>query len=233
MSGKTILYADGSSLGNPGPGGWGVVALLPGGIVRELGGASAHTTNNRMELTAAIEGLRAFLSEGAVEVRTDSSYLINGATKWLRGWEQKGWITATKKPVENRELWEEISALLQRGEVDFKYVPGHQGIEGNERADEIARGFAGKEKIHLYQGQLSIYPKNLELPAGTPTDKKANKKNAPAYSYLSMVDGVIKKHATWALCEARVRGVRGARFRKTYSPEDEAAIIAEWRRDSH
>lgn len=211
-----------------------MVALLPGGIVRELGGASAHTTNNRMELTAAIEGLRVFLGEGAVEVRTDSSYLINGATKWLKGWEQKGWITATKKPVENRELWEEISALLRQGEVDFKYVPGHQGIEGNERADEIARRFAGKEKVHLYQGPLSIYPKNLELPVGTLATKKANKnkKNVPAYSYLSMVDGQIKKHATWVECEARVRGVRGARFRKSYSLEDEAAIIAEWQRGS-
>ncbi|MCE9643771.1 ribonuclease HI [Candidatus Parcubacteria bacterium] len=223
---KIILYADGSSLGNPGPGGWGVVALLPGGTVRELGGGVPHTTNNRMELTAAIEGLNAFLKEGPVEVRTDSSYVINGATKWLKGWERNGWITSAKKPVENREFWEALSALLKEGEVTFKYVPGHQGVEGNERADAIARGFAGKETIHLYQGPLSIYSVDLAKPMG-PLVKK---KSGPAYSYLSMVKGVIEKHRTWAECEARVRGVPGARFRKAHSPEDEASVIKEWKR---
>jgi len=223
---KILLYADGSSIGNPGPGGWGVVALLPGNEVRERGGGAAHTTNNKMELTAAIEGLSAFLPQGSVEVRTDSSYLINGATKWIKGWEQKGWITTAKKPVENRELWEALAVLLRQGDVSFKYVPGHQGVPGNERADAIAQGFARKEDVTLYSGPLSAYGIDLLSPLG-PLEKR---KSGTAYSYLSMTEGRIEKHRTWAECESRVRGVKGARFRKTFSPEDEARVIAEWQR---
>src|SRR5258708_6399549 len=220
-----ILYADGSSLGNPGPGGWGVVALLSLSEVEELGGAHPHTTNNRMELTAAIEALREFLPQSMpIEIRTDSSYLINGATKWIHGWEKNGWITTTKKPVENKPLWEDLSALLKQGTVTFTHVPGHQGVPGNERADEIAQGMAGGEDITLYRGSYENY--GIDLLRTPPPGR--SKRSAP-YAYLSMVNGIIERHATWEECLKRVKGVSGAAYCKVFSPEEEREVVTEWK----
>lgn len=202
-----------------------MVGVTPEGVVQELGGRKDHTTNNRMEMMAAIEGLRTFLPQGVTEVRTDSSYLINGATKWLHGWKRNGWQTSAKKSVENQDLWLEISALLERGKASFVYVPGHQGVPGNERADAIARESAAGERVRLYHGPLSSYEVDILRPLGATSKKK----NGKVYSYVSLVDGAIEKHTSWKACEARVRGAKGARFRKTHSPEDEASVIKEWR----
>ena len=136
-----LMYTDGACLGNPGPGGWGVRILYPDGSVRELGGREASTTNNRMELQGALAALRAVEPEAAATVYSDSQYVINGLTKWLPGWKRKGWVTATRAPVKNRDLWKLLDAA-DPGRLKWRHVRGHSGDPDNDRADEIARGFA-------------------------------------------------------------------------------------------
>jgi ribonuclease HI len=147
----SCVYTDGACSGNPGPGGWGVVVFFNDRSVEELGGRSAATTNNRMEIQAAIAALQYFIDRrrsDPCEIHTDSEYLIKGITQWLRGWKQKGWKTAAGKPVLNQDLWEELDKAstqvkLQTGQaVRWQHVRGHSGNPGNERCDEIARGFA-------------------------------------------------------------------------------------------
>ncbi len=140
---KLIAYTDGACSGNPGPGGWGVLLRAMNGdeIVkeREISGGEAETTNNRMELQAAIAALSALEKPSAITVITDSVYLKDGITKWIYGWKSRGWKTADKKPVKNLDLWEQIDALNQRHEVTWEWIKGHAGHEGNERADALAR----------------------------------------------------------------------------------------------
>ncbi|MCY4408375.1 MAG: ribonuclease HI [Rhodospirillaceae bacterium] len=132
------IYTDGACSGNPGPGGWGAV-LLYGEHRREISGASADTTNNRMELTAAIRALEALKRPTDVALYTDSTYVKDGITRWLPGWKAKGWRTASKAPVKNRDLWEALDALVQRHDVSWHWVRGHAGNLENERADTLAR----------------------------------------------------------------------------------------------
>ena len=132
------IYTDGACSGNPGPGGWGAV-LLYGEHRREISGASADTTNNRMELTAAIRALEALKRPTDVALYTDSTYVKDGITRWLPGWKAKGWRTASKSPVKNRDLWEALDALTQRHDVTWHWVKGHAGDPENERADTLAR----------------------------------------------------------------------------------------------
>ena len=132
------IYTDGACSGNPGPGGWGAV-LLYGEHRREISGASADTTNNRMELTAAIRALEALKRRTDVALYTDSTYVKDGITRWLPGWKAKGWRTASKAPVKNRDLWEALDALVQRHDVSWHWVRGHAGNLENERADTLAR----------------------------------------------------------------------------------------------
>jgi ribonuclease HI len=139
MSGtQTVeLFTDGACRGNPGPGGWGALLRFKG-TERELYGYEPETTNNRMELTAAIRGLEALKRPCSVDLTTDSEYLRKGVTEWMAQWKRRGWRTAAKKPVANRDLWEELDALLQKHEVRFHWIRGHTGHEGNERADSLA-----------------------------------------------------------------------------------------------
>ena len=132
------IYTDGACSGNPGPGGWGAV-LLYGEHRREISGASADTTNNRMELTAAIRALEALKRPTDVALYTDSTYVKDGITRWLPGWKARGWRTASKSPVKNRDLWETLEALVQRHDVSWHWVRGHAGNAENERADTLAR----------------------------------------------------------------------------------------------
>ncbi len=131
------IYTDGACSGNPGPGGWGVI-LQSGDAVKELCGGEPATTNNRMELMAAIEALRALTRPSVVELHTDSTYVRNGITKWIHNWKRNGWRTASRKPVKNAELWQQLETECERHEVDWRWVKGHAGHEGNERADELA-----------------------------------------------------------------------------------------------
>ena len=131
------LFTDGACRGNPGPGGWGAL-LCFGEHEKELYGAEAATTNNRMELMAAIEGLRALKERCAVTLTTDSTYVMKGITEWLEGWKRKGWKTASRKPVANADLWLRLDEQNQRHEVTWAWVKGHSGHAGNERADALA-----------------------------------------------------------------------------------------------
>lgn len=132
------IHTDGACSGNPGPGGWGAV-LRWRGEVKELSGFEPATTNNRMELIAAIEALDALKRPMTVRLVTDSNYLRDGITKWLASWKARGWRTADKKPVKNQDLWERLEAALHRHQVAWHWVRGHAGHADNERADELAR----------------------------------------------------------------------------------------------
>ncbi|NED98774.1 ribonuclease HI [Phytoactinopolyspora halotolerans] len=132
------IYTDGACRGNPGPGGWGAV-LQYGKHRKELfGGEPGDTTNNRMELMAAIQALMALTRPAVVRIHTDSSYLRNGITRWLAGWQRNGWMTAEKKPVRNADLWRQLEGAASRHQVEWLWVKGHAGNPGNERADELA-----------------------------------------------------------------------------------------------
>jgi ribonuclease HI len=138
-SAKTIdIYTDGACSGNPGPGGWGSV-LLWGDHRRELSGGDADTTNNRMEMLAVIRALEALKKPSEVRLFTDSAYVMKGITEWLPQWKRRNWLTASKQPVKNVELWQQLEAALQPHEVKWHWVKGHSGVPENERADELAR----------------------------------------------------------------------------------------------
>jgi ribonuclease HI len=132
------IHTDGACSGNPGPGGWGAV-LVWRERVRELSGFAPQTTNNRMELQAAIEALEALRRPMRVRLVTDSNYLRHGITEWLPAWKARGWRTADKKPVKNQDLWQRLEAALARHEVEWSWIRGHAGDPGNERADQLAR----------------------------------------------------------------------------------------------
>ncbi len=131
------IYTDGACRGNPGPGGWAATLSL-GEHFRELSGAEAATTNNRMELTAVIEALSALKRESRVRVFTDSEYVRRGITEWLKAWKARDWRTADKKPVKNRDLWEQLDAVAARHDIEWRWVKGHSGVPGNERVDALA-----------------------------------------------------------------------------------------------
>lgn len=138
MSKSIDIWTDGACSGNPGPGGWGAI-LRHGETEKELSGAEADTTNNRMELMAAIAALEALKRDAHVRLHTDSKYVMDGVTKWIHGWKKNGWKTAAKKPVKNDDLWRRLDAARARHEVEWRWVKGHAGDEMNERADALAR----------------------------------------------------------------------------------------------
>ena len=131
------IWTDGSCSGNPGPVGWGAL-LVSGEDEKELFGVQENTTNNQMELKAAIEALNALKAPSKVILHTDSTYVKDGLTKWIHGWKKNGWKTAAKKPVKNKEYWQALDAACQRHDITWKWVKGHAGDPGNERADELA-----------------------------------------------------------------------------------------------
>jgi ribonuclease HI len=137
-AGRLTIYTDGACSGNPGPGGWGAI-LMFGEHRKELKGGERDTTNNRMELLAAIESLEALKRPSTVDLFTDSAYVKNGITSWIHGWKRNGWKTADKKPVKNVELWQRLDAALASHKVSWHWVKGHAGHPENERADELAR----------------------------------------------------------------------------------------------
>lgn len=136
--GAVEIFTDGACSGNPGPGGWGAI-LRFGEAEKELSGGEQLTTNNRMELLAAISALEALKRTCTVVVHTDSQYLRDGVTKWIAGWKRNGWKTADKKKVKNQDLWERLDALIKTHEIEWRWVKGHAGHPENERADELAR----------------------------------------------------------------------------------------------
>ncbi len=264
---EAIVFTDGASRGNPGPGGWGTIIVLDvtaprsdkgarvlrGGDseVFELGGFEPNTTNNRMELQAAISALT-FLEEKLnsvahtgvnesikkhIQIYTDSKYVLRGSTEWLAGWEQKGWKTMAKQDVSNKDLWLKMSVLLDAvgmENMSWKLLSGHVGIVGNERADKIATSFALGKPDALFSGTFEKYQTECGFDIlnvshdFTKKEKKSSSKtrsSAKAFSYVSMVDGLVQTHKTWAECEARVKG-KAALYKKATSPAEESEIIS-------
>lgn len=236
FSNKILIFSDGACSGNPGSGGFGTIVVLPSGQVEELGAGFPNTTNNRMELVGVIRGLEKIKKvPGAVWVLTDSTYVIRGITQWIWGWRKRGWKTAEGQDVSNRDLWEvlseEVLARKRHGQVDWKYLRGHQGTPGNERCDEIAVAFTKNKNPSLYKGSLLNYafaiydlPEDLSLPP----EKPRNEKKPEAFSYLSYVNGSLARHSSWGDCEARVKGRPGAKFKKALSAADEVTIVTGW-----
>ena len=228
-----VAYTDGACLGNPGPGGWGVRILYPDGGVRELGGMAAATTNNRMELQAAIEALHLLHSYPQVGIFTDSRYLIDGLTKWLPAWQRRGWVTTTQTPVKNRDLWMTLERLNHPG-VRWHHVRGHSGDPNNERVDTIARAYAAGKAPALFCGQagapsdpvLALSMTTLPTPVNSKTALASQGPTPDPVRYISIVHGSVAIDPDWTTCAARVRGVSGAQYRKVRTPEELAAFCA-------
>ena len=245
---KITIFSDGSSRGNPGPGGWSAILIFPEKQnselkveseklkVKEIGGRVENTTNNRMELTAAIKAFE-FLSTlhsplSTIDLYSDSSYVIKGISSWINGWKANDWRTKDKKDVLNKDLWQRLSEAVEGFDVSYKVISGHVGIPGNERCDEIATAYATGETPNLFEGTLSEYKipiLDLKADQGLVDDKKNKLKNSgKAYSYISKVDGEIKIHQTWKECEDRVKGKPNVRFKKSLSKTDEENIMRDF-----
>lgn len=167
------VWVDGACSGNPGPGGWAALIVMPLGEVVELGGFEGRTTNNRMELMAAISALRALSRyPGQVRVKSDSEYVVIGITKWLPGWRRRGWMRKDKQPVANQDLWQTLDALVQLRtnlhRVYWEHVDGHSGDLGNERADALAVSYSKGRPLPLYHGGLTGYKELLRRNLGQP-----------------------------------------------------------------
>ena len=241
---EIIIYTDGSSLGNPGAGGWGAVTLFPDGKVIELGGYEKESTNNRMEMTAALEALKLVekrkVKGKVILVHTDSSYLLNGITMWVYAWVKNNWKTKTKGAVLNQDIWEELLKVVlnlkNKYEIEWIKVAGHAGIHLNERCDEIATGFSARTHPLLFTGNIAGYEKLFGKittpPSKAPLLKKEGKKtkssSKTAYSYVSMVGWKVAVDKTWAECEKKVKGKSGAKYQKVFSKEEEQDLIALW-----
>lgn len=237
---EIVVFTDGSSRGNPGPGGWGSIILTPNNVY-ELGGYDQKTTNNRMEMMAILQTLQ-FLkdheqTDQTVIINTDSQYTKNGMEKWIYGWQKKGWKTSKGDNVLNQDLWEVLAELQQLfSNLRLHYVRGHVGITGNERADAIATNFADQNSIDLYQGSRQKYPFDLNPKTDkfnvrvNKTVSNRTKKTGKAFCYLSMVDGVIKQHDQWDDCQSRVRGKSQAKYRRADSSAERDQIIKDWQR---
>ena len=238
--GQLVMYTDGASRGNPGPGGWGAVILVDG-YAMEIAGASKRATNNQMELEAVLQVLSdsaAKAYEGEAVVYSDSTYVVNGLTSWIWGWEKKGWVTTQKTPVENKEVWQKLLELLRHygSKLSVKKVSGHAGELYNERCDELAVEAALGKKQTLFKGAIKDYDAFLKemgttkkVESGKKKVKSSTaKKNIPAYSYVSLVDGKVNADKTWAACEKRVKRKKGAKYKKVFSKEEETALIQEY-----
>lgn len=226
------IFTDGAAKGNPGPGGYGAVLLL-GDTVLEIGEAKSLTTNNEMELRAVVEALKQ-VPPGAdtVAVYTDSKYVVEGATGWTFGWMKNGWKTKSGSDVLHKGLWQELVDLLKTINVEWHKIPGHSGLIGNERADKIASDLGELKSVSLFNGPKSAYMhdiENVEYDKDKAAERSAARKRQAlkAHSYVSVVDGDVQTHQTWAECEARVKGKK-ARFKKAVSPAEEKEIILDF-----
>lgn len=236
---KFILYTDGACSGNPGPGGFGSIVIADYKYVTELGAGYPQTTNNRMELQAVISGLKFILAQKVssfdLQIYTDSVYVIRGITQWVFGWKRNGWKNSAGEPVTNQDLWEELLAAVQKvpTKIQWDYVRGHNNDPGNERCDEIAVAYSKNTSIYLYEGRATEYKFDVTVPAKTePLPENNNWKKTPgekkASWYLSLINGVVTKYATWSECEAQVKGRPGVKFKKVSSSTEEADLLKSW-----
>lgn len=232
-----IVFTDGACSGNPGPGGWGAVVVLPNHQVQELGSGDPSTTNNRMEMSGVIGALEYLeKTDGDIQLFTDSTYVIRGITQWVWAWKRNQWRTAEGKEVLNKDLWEVLFQWVQKrksqGALHWNYTRGHMGTPGNERCDQIGVAFSKRERISLYSGSIDNYPidiLDLPQPEPLPEMKSYNKgEKKEAFSYLSNIGGIVYRHKDWGSCERRVKGQSGAKFKKTKSPQEEKEVLKSW-----
>jgi len=233
------IYTDGASRGNPGLGGWAAIILAGDEGAMEIAGNSPRATNNQMEL-AAVEAVLsdsgALSWDGSVTVLSDSMYVINGMTKWAKGWERNGWITSTKTPVENKAQWQNLLKLMKEygSRLSIEKVKGHAGDLYNERCDELAVNAALGNEQTLFSGSIKEYQEFLHnngydeksmIKKTTATKSSSGKE---AYSYVSMVDGIVHADKTWAACEKRVKGKKGAKYKKVFSKAEETELMQDY-----
>jgi ribonuclease HI len=233
MKKKITIFTDGAAKGNPGRGGFGAVISYDD-VVLEIGAFKSHTTNNEMELKAVVEALKEIADKkGIAVIYTDSKYVVEGAKGWIFGWLKNGWKTKADTDVVNKELWQELLPLLGKVEIEWHKVPGHVGIIGNERADTIASDLAENKEVVFYDGPLSEYGLNIADTSYDEVDAKKRsdarkRQSQKAYSYVSMVDGVVQTHTTWKECEGRVKGKKGVRFKKSLDAGNEKEIMRDF-----
>ena len=242
---ELIIYTDGASRGNPGPGGWAAV-ILAGDVCMEIAGNATRATNNQMELAgveAVLSDSGALSWDGGITLYSDSMYVINGLTKWAKGWERNGWITSTKTPVENKSQWQNLLVLMKEygSRISIEKVKGHAGDLYNERCDELAVAAAlGKNPV-LFSGSAKNYKSFLDENGYSASSVKATaakgnsaskstseNKGKVAYSYVSMVNGIVHADKTWAACEKRVKGVKGAKYKKVFSKAEETELMQDY-----
>jgi ribonuclease HI len=241
MDTAIIIYTDGAARGNPGRGGWGSVVIYPkSGMawVTELSGSDTMTTNNKMELMALLEAVR-FLEHisfstpaQSCTVYSDSHYVVAGMTTWIYGWQRNGWKSSTKEPVANQDLWQAIIAAAAKLPYKLQYirVPGHAGVAGNERCDVLATSDADGRPAAQYDGPFDQYsipvlPAPSAAPKSPSKSKTSDTKGSGAAWYVSLLDGVLQRHDTWASCRDRVHG-KPAKYKKVTSKTEEDAFIA-------
>jgi ribonuclease HI len=233
---QLVIYTDGASRGNPGLGGWGAVILVDG-YAMEISGFSKMATNNQMELQAVIEVLSdsgSLAHTGPVVVYSDSAYVVNGMNSWVWGWEKKDWMTSTKTPVINKDMWVKILALLKTygDRLSIQKVKGHDGDLYNERCDELAVAAALGKKETYFQGtqkDYDIFLKEIGTTIKKVSPKKAKSKPAgPAYSYVSLVGDKVYTDKTWIDCEKRVKGTKGAKYQKVFSKGEETSLVQDY-----
>ena len=236
MKKEVIIYTDGASRGNPGKGGWAAIVITDTHIT-ELAGAQAHATNNQMELQAAIEGLahtQKHFPHDHIVVHADSAYVLNGIASWVDGWKRNGWMTIAKKPVENRNQWEQLLELRDSfgRNLELVKVAGHAGEKYNERCDTLAVEAALGKDMDLFVGKADDYAQILA--AMKPKAKKTKSTSSSssskkeAYSYVSYVGGKVYVDQTWAACEKRVKGTKGAKFKKVFSKAEETNLVQDY-----
>jgi ribonuclease HI len=226
------IYTDGSCEGNPGRGGWAAI-ISQDGVMREIGGCEDYTTNNRMELTAVIEGLKQTPPGTALELYSDSQYVLRGIQKWLANWKRRGWRTAAGKPVENQDLWQELDRVAGP-QVSWHWVRGHVGDPMNERANTLAMQYChhavkSSAKSHSTVTKSPATPTKVTDPS-MPTITLGQPMLTPGHYpvYLSLVHEVLHRDRTWEQCSARVLGVAGARYHKVRSPAEEREVLIGW-----
>jgi len=236
-----LLIADGACKRNPGPGGWAYVVASENEVF-EAYGSDPHTTNNRMEISGLLFGLRklAKLSwKGSLQVHLDSQYVLSGASAWIFGWQKRGWKTAEGEDVKNADLWQELAAELQKLKgslrISWHYVRGHTGVPGNERVDELAAAASEDQSadeshetnaeqtfLQLWQGlDESTFDPNRNSQA------KKLEKTEKQY-YLSYVDGKLYRDETWQACEARVKGRPNVKYKKVRGEAEEKEVLLAW-----
>jgi len=233
------IYTDGACSGNPGPGGWAHLSRK-GDEVWAAAGCDAKTTNNRMEMMAAIEALNAVherkLHKSQILVFTDSSYVLKGIEEWIFGWIKRDWKKADNTDVVNRDLWEQLLEATEGLKIKWILVPGHSNIPGNEFVDEWSVEASQNLKPREGSWKLAEFPERAAF--DTMPEARVSKKSSTSSSkssgpkgkafYISLVKGQLIRHATWPECEARVKGTAGARYKKVTSENEFNEVIKSW-----